>query len=196
MSKKRNAKFFPEPSDFRAWLEEFHDKEEELIVGFYKKATGKPSITWPESVDEALCFGWIDGIRRRLDDERYSIRFTPRRKDSHWSKVNITRYKELLAEKRVKPAGKAAFRKRTSKNTARASYEQGKVALLPAYRQQLRSNAAAWKFFQGKPPSYRKQCTWWIMSAKRDATREKRLGILISCCERNEVIPPLKWTSK
>lgn len=189
------ATFFPTPEDFRKWLEENHETETELLVGYYKKATGKPSITWPESVDQALCFGWIDGIRRKLDEEAYQIRFTPRRPTSHWSHVNIKRIKELKKDGLVMPAGLAAYRKRKPENSGNASFEQKKVKLDEAYESKLKKNKKAWLFFSNKlAPSLRKQCIWWIMSAKREETRVKRLDTLIACSAKGEKIPPLKWS--
>lgn len=188
------ATFFPTPDDFRKWLEENHQKETELWVGYYKKATGKPSITWPESVDQALCFGWIDGIRKRMDGEAYQIRFTPRKPNSHWSNVNIKRIKELKKSKLVTKAGLAAYAKRDPKNSGKASFEQKKVKLSPDFQKQLKSNKAAWTFFTKKlAPSYQKQSIHWVMSAKREETRENRLATLIECSAREEKIPPLKW---
>lgn len=171
--------FFPTPAHFRRWLEKHHESERELLVGFYKKDSGKPSITWPESVDEALCFGWIDGIRRRIDDESYSIRFTPRRADSIWSKINFNRMGELVTAGRVQPAGLAAFAKRSADKTGVYRYEHqrsgGEVPLDPAYEKQLRKDKAAWQHFQDEAPWYRRVVTRWIMEAKREETRQKRL---------------------
>lgn len=190
-------KFFPTPTDFRKWLEDNHSNEKELWVGYYKKATKKPSITWPESVDQALCFGWIDGIRKRIDEEAYMVRFTPRKQDSHWSKVNIDKIKELKKEGLITTAGLAAFKKRKPERTAKASYEQKKVSLDPAYEALIRKNKmAASYFFNTITPSYRKQTIWWVMTAKRKETQIKRLNILIECSEKNELVPPLKWAKK
>ncbi len=191
------ATFFSTPDDFRKWLEENHEKETELWVGYYKKATKKPGITWPESVDQALCFGWIDGLRKRIDEEAYRIRFTPRKPSSHWSVVNIKRIKELKKDGLVEPSGLEAFKKRTKEKTAKASYEQ-KNAVLPAnYSAQLKKNKRAWKFFsENISPSIQKQCIWWVISAKKEETRLRRLATLIECSEKREVIPPLKWSKK
>lgn len=188
------ATFFPTPDDFRKWLEENHKTETELWVGYYKKATDKPSITWPESVDQALCFGWIDGIRKRIDDEAYQIRFTPRKPNSHWSLVNIKRIEELRKANLVTKAGLAAYAKRDPENTGKASFEQEKVELSPDFKKRLKANKAAWTFFTNKlAPSYQKQSIHWVMSAKREETREKRLVTLIECSAKEEKIPPLKW---
>ncbi|MCO6477627.1 MAG: YdeI/OmpD-associated family protein [Phaeodactylibacter sp.] len=185
-------KFFPSPSDFRAWLEEHHDKQEELWVGYYKKATKKPSITWPESVDEALCFGWIDGLRKSVDEESYKIRFTPRRPTSTWSAVNIRRFKELKKEGRIQPQGQAAYERRAEKRSERYSYEQGTLELPEHYAEKIRANRKAWDFFQALPPSVKKPSVWYVMSARREETRLRRLETLIQCSEEGERIPPLR----
>ena len=175
-----DARFFETPAEFRAWLEAHHASADELLVGYYKKGTGRPSMTWPESVDEALCFGWIDGIRRRIDDESYSIRFTPRRARSVWSAVNITRAGELIEGGRMTPAGLAAFEARDEARSAIYSYEQRhRAALEPEQEQRLRANAAAWEWFQSRPPSWRRAAIYWVTSAKRAETRERRLAALI-----------------
>ena len=187
--------FFSQASEFRNWLQSHHKREKVLWVGYYKKGTGLPSMTWPESVDQALCYGWIDGIRKRIDDISYMIRFTPRKPDSHWSTVNIGRVKELSQKKLMKPAGEAAFKKRKKENTARAAYEQKNVTLDPSYEKQLKENRKAWSYFSSSPPSYQNPCMWWIMSAKRESTRIRRLGVLIDSCEKGEKIPPFRWSS-
>ena len=181
----------------RAWLEENHDRVDELWVGYYKKGTGLPSVTWPESVDEALCFGWIDGIRKSTDDRSYRIRFTPRRRGSHWSARNLGRMQHLIAEGLVAAPGLAAYDRRDRRKEKQASYEQPKAAALPAeYEARIRANAAAWEYFQAARPSYRRQVTWWVVSAKREDTRLRRLGILIEACAEGDVIPPLRWAKK
>lgn len=186
--------FFPTPEDFRNWLAENHQAETELWVGYFKKATGKPSITWPESVDEALCFGWIDGLRKSIDDEAYMIRFTPRKSTSHWSNVNIRRFTELKKEGRIQPAGEEAFKKRKEKNSGRASHEQTKtIKLDKEYEVKLKANKKAWEFFQSLPPGTRKQSIWYVISAKQEKTRQKRLGILIESSEAGDKIPPLRY---
>jgi uncharacterized protein YdeI (YjbR/CyaY-like superfamily) len=173
-------RFFATPADFRRWLEEHHATARELLVGFYKKDSGKPSITWPESVDEALCVGWIDGVRKRIDDESYTIRFTPRKASSTWSAVNIKRITELIAEGRVLPAGLAAFEKRSEEKSGIYSYEQREAAELdPEAEKQFRANEAAWEFFQAQPAWYRKTAIWRVVSAKKEETRQKRLALLI-----------------
>ncbi|MGH7553248.1 MAG: YdeI/OmpD-associated family protein [Longimicrobiales bacterium] len=187
--------FFARQSDFRKWLQRNHEKESELWVGFYKKDTGKPSITWPESVDEALCFGWIDGIRKSLDADSYVIRFTPRKPRSIWSTKNSNRMNELIELGLVKPAGLAAFEKREV-DSSRYSFEQGDVALGAEHERKFRQNRRAWAFFQAQPPYYRKVATWYVISAKREETRLKRLATLIGYCEAGERLPPLQSPEK
>jgi uncharacterized protein YdeI (YjbR/CyaY-like superfamily) len=172
--------FFPTPEDFRAWLDANHERETELLVGFYKKGTGKPSITWPESVDEALCYGWIDGVRRRVDDEAYSIRFTPRKLKSTWSAVNIGRVGELTELGRMRPAGLKAFHAREESNSRIYAYEKEPVGFDAALEERFRANEKAWNFFQAQPPGYRRTSTHWVVSAKQEATRLRRLDKLIA----------------
>ncbi len=174
-----DAKFFPTPADFLAWLRENHAGERELLVGFYKKDSGQPSITWPESVDVALCFGWIDGVRRRIDETSYTIRFTPRKPRSTWSAVNIRRVQELAAENLLHPAGAKAFAARLEERSAIYSFEQEKVAFDSAQQKLFRGDKAAWKFFRSQAPSYQRAATWWVISAKRPETRSRRLATLI-----------------
>ncbi|MGA8150053.1 MAG: YdeI/OmpD-associated family protein [Terriglobales bacterium] len=185
--------FFATPSKFRAWLERYHQSRQELWVGFYKKSSGKPSLTWPESVDEALCFGWIDGLRKSIDEFSYTIRFTPRKPRSIWSAINIKRAHELHAARRMGAAGLRAFAKRSDERSAIYSYEQRKSARFEAADEQMfRANQPAWTFFQNQPPGYRKIATYWVTSAKKESTRAKRLAILIECSARGESIRPLK----
>lgn len=173
--------FFPTPADFRAWLDAHHAGETELLVGFYKKGTGKPSITWPESVDEALCYGWIDGVRRRVDDEAYSIRFTPRKQKSTWSAVNIARVGELIETGRMQPAGLKAFHAREESNSRIYAYEnRDKAVFDAALEERFRANETAWNFFQAQPPGYRTTSTHWVTSAKQEATRLRRLDKLVA----------------
>jgi uncharacterized protein YdeI (YjbR/CyaY-like superfamily) len=171
--------FFETPADFRSWLEKHHGRADELLVGFYKKESGKPSITWPESVDEALCFGWIDGIRRRIDDIRYSIRFTPRRRGSIWSKVNTRRVAELIKDKRMRPAGVKAFEARDPKKTGIYSFERETATLPAEFEKAFRANTKAWKFWEAQPPGYRRLAAYYVTSAKQDETRRRRLDVLI-----------------
>jgi uncharacterized protein YdeI (YjbR/CyaY-like superfamily) len=173
-------RYFRSPAEFRRWLQKHHDSADELWVGFHKRATGKPSLTWPESVDEALCVGWIDGIRKRVDDERYKIRFTPRRKGSVWSAINIRRVGELEGERRMQPAGRAAFDLRKENRSGIYAYEQRTAEIPEPYAAELRANPKAAAFFEAQPAWYRKQASWWVVSAKKEETRRKRLATLIA----------------
>lgn len=172
-------RFFASAEQFRAWLEENHDRRSELLVGFYKRASGRPSMTWPESVDQALCFGWIDGVRKRIDDESYSIRFTPRRPGSIWSAVNIRRATELLALGRMHPEGRRAFEQREEKRSRVYSYENAPQSLPAAGEEKFRSNKKAWAWFSAQPPWYRSVTIRWVCSAKKEETRARRLAQLI-----------------
>lgn len=172
--------FFATPADFRQWLQAHHQTERELLVGFYKKGSGRPSITWPESVAEALCFGWIDGVRKSIDDESYTIRFTPRKRGSIWSAVNMRLAEELIRDGRMQPAGLAAWEARDPARSAVYSFEQKEAAqLTPEMEARFRENAQAWKFWEAQPPGYRKTATHYVMSAKREDTRARRLQTLI-----------------
>jgi uncharacterized protein YdeI (YjbR/CyaY-like superfamily) len=173
-------KFFPTPPHFRTWLEQHHATETELLVGYYKKDSGKPSITWPESVKEALCFGWIDGIRRNLDEESYSIRFTPRKRTSVWSAINIKYANELIAEGLMQPAGLAAYEARRENKSGIYAYEQRSATIPEPYLSQFKKHKKAFEFFESTPAGYRKQMSWWIVSAKQEETRSKRLEKLIA----------------
>jgi uncharacterized protein YdeI (YjbR/CyaY-like superfamily) len=174
-----NINFFKSPADFRKWLETHHASTQEQWVGYYKKSSGQPSITWPESVDEALCFGWIDGIRKSVDDVSYTIRFTPRRPSSIWSAVNIKRVEELSKKGLMRLAGLKAFEARKENKSGIYSYEQRSAELPAPYEERLRQNKAAWDFFYAQPDSYRKVAFWWVVSAKKEETRLKRLERLI-----------------
>jgi len=173
-------KFFRTAADFRTWLEKNHSTATELRVGFYKKNSGKPSITWAESVDQALCFGWIDGVRKRIDETSYQIRFTPRRRGSIWSAINIKRAEELVRQKQMRPRGLKAFAARIENKSGIYSYEQRSTELNEPYARLLKKNKAAWNFFGKQPPSYRKMICWWIISAKKEETRMARLAKLTS----------------
>lgn len=181
--------YFATPADFRAWFAGHAATSTELLVGFMKRGTGQPSITWPESVDEALCFGWIDGVRRRIDDERYTIRFTPRKASSHWSAVNIARMAALQAEGRMSPAGLAAFDRRTEARSRQASYEQLVEPELAADElRQFKRNKAAWAYFQARAASYRRKLVWWVVKSRQPATRVRRMARVIQACEAGEQI--------
>ena len=176
----RDVRFFATAAELRDWFDANAGTAEELWLGGYRKRTGRPSVAWSDAVDEALCVGWIDGVRRRIDDESYSIRFTPRRPTSIWSAVNVKRVGELIAEGRVRPAGLAAFERRSAKKSGIYSYEQrGEVAFDPAFEKELRRDKAAWKYLQGEAPWYRRLTTHWVMRAKQEETRRRRLRELI-----------------
>jgi uncharacterized protein YdeI (YjbR/CyaY-like superfamily) len=169
------ATFFATQAEFRKWLEKHHKNETELLVGFYKLDSGKPSMTWSESVDQALCFGWIDGVRRSIDKESYSIRFTPRKKTSNWSAINIKKMEELTKAGLMTEAGQKAFAERIESRSKIYSYENEPVLLAAEYENQFRKNAAAWDFFMKQAPSYKKLTIHWIMDAKQEKTRQSRL---------------------
>jgi uncharacterized protein YdeI (YjbR/CyaY-like superfamily) len=189
-------KFFKIPADWRKWLEQNHDKETEVVVGFYKKETGKQSITWQEAVDEALCFGWIDGIRQKVDDESYSNRFTPRKPNSNWSAVNIGHVKRLTAAKKMTPAGLKAFEARKENRSGVYSYEQRPQTLDGEFEKKLKANKKAWAFWEAQPPYYKKAATWWVISAKREETKLSRLQKLIDDSAAGRTIPPLTRPTK
>jgi uncharacterized protein YdeI (YjbR/CyaY-like superfamily) len=175
--------FFENAAVLRRWFGKHAMRERVLHAGFMKKGSGKPSVTWQESVDEALCVGWIDGVRKRIDAESYQIRFTPRRRGSHWSNINIRRLKALKAAGRVKAAGLAAFKARNPEKSGRASYEQRRtIELAPQDIRAFRRHAAAWKYYSACPPGYRKLVNWWVTSAKRPETRAKRFEKLVEAC--------------
>jgi uncharacterized protein YdeI (YjbR/CyaY-like superfamily) len=173
--------FFSTPAAFRAWLKQNHATSREQWVGFHRKGSGRPSITWPESVDEALCVGWIDGLRKTIDAESYKIRFTPRKKESNWSAVNIARVKELTKEGRMRPAGLKAFAQRKEEKSGIYAYENRKTAVLnKADEKRFRSNPKAWEFFQRQPAGYRQMMIWRVVTAKKEETRRRRLEELIA----------------
>jgi len=184
--------YFASPAEFGEWLDAHHAAKTEVWVGFLKKGTGRPSLTWPESVDEALRHGWIDGIRKRVDDDRYTIRFTPRKPGSVWSAINIRKAKALIASGRMRPGGLAAFRARRDDRSAVYSFEQARAPKLPAtFERTMKKNASAWAFFRSRTEWYRRTSSWWVVSAKREETREKRLAVLIACSEARRPIPGL-----
>jgi uncharacterized protein YdeI (YjbR/CyaY-like superfamily) len=173
-------RYFATPADFRSWLEENHAAATELVVGFHKVGTRRPCMTWTESVREALCFGWIDGIRRSLGDEGYTIRFTPRRPGSNWSSRNVRHVEELIREGQMTPAGLAAYEARRPERTGVYSFEQRRSARLGRDQEKrFRAEPKAWAFFQAQAPSYRRTAIHWVVSAKRPETRERRLAQLI-----------------
>ena len=172
--------FFAKQADFRKWLQKNHKKETELLVGFYKVDSGKPSMTWSQSVDEALCFGWIDGVRKSIDKDSYQIRFTQRKPTSIWSANNIRKIESLTKQKLMQPAGLASFEKRVESKSKMYSYEKEEEELTPNFKKQFKANKKAWDYFQSLAPSYRKVSTHWVMSAKQGPTQIKRLNQLIS----------------
>ena len=184
--------YFPSPAAFRDWLLEHHETATELVVGFHRTGTGTPSMTWTESVREALCFGWIDGIRRRVDDTRYTIRFTPRRKGSIWSAVNVKHVEELMAAGLMTPAGLRAFEARKDAKSGVYSFEQRTVELPAAYTAVFRKYRKAWLWFEASAPSYRKAAVWWVVSAKREETRARRLQQLIECSAEGARLPHMR----
>ncbi|POY37541.1 bacteriocin-protection protein [Solitalea longa] len=172
--------FFPTPDDFRKWLEQNHETSTEFLVGFYKVNSGKPSITWPESVNQALCFGWIDGVRKSIDEESYCIRFTPRKPTSIWSGINIKKVEELSKQGLMQPAGLAAFKKRTEAKSRVYSFEKDPVNLSAEFEKKFKANSKAWDFFQSQAPWYKKNAIHWVMDAKQEVTKLKRLETLIT----------------
>src|SRR2546423_7360934 len=185
--------FFSTAGELRAWFERNHTTQTELLVGFYRGGSGRPSITWQELVDEELCFGWIDGVRQGIDEVSYSNRITPRKPPSTWSAINIAGAQELIRLGRMHPAGLAAFERRTEERSGIYSYEQRKSARLdPAAERSFRANKKAWTFFQAQAPGYRQAATWWVISAKREETRKKRLTTLIADSALGRAIVPLR----
>lgn len=181
-------KFFARKEEFRAWLRENHKNETELVVGYYKVSSGKASMSWPESVDQALCFGWIDGIRRSVDEESYCIRFTPRRPGSNWSTVNLEKVVELIEQGLMRDAGLKAYKNRKESRSEIYGYERKALKLSKEYREIFRGNSAAWKFFSSQSPYYRKTSQNWVMSAKREETRKRRLDKLIEASAQQEKV--------
>jgi uncharacterized protein YdeI (YjbR/CyaY-like superfamily) len=176
--------FFKTPDEFRKWLEINHANETELLVGFYKKESKRPSITWPQSVDEALCFGWIDGVRKSIDEESYSIRFTPRKPSSIWSAINIKKVEDLIKSGKMNPAGLSAFNKRREEKSKIYSFESELKLLTEDFEKEFRASKTAWKFFDSQAPSYKKTIIHWIMTASQDKTRLSRLRKVIAESEK------------
>jgi len=189
-------RFFPTPKDLRKWFDKNHKKEKELFVGYYKISSGKPSVTWSQSVDEALCFGWIDGVRRSIDGESYCIRFTSRNPKSNWSAINIKKVEELKTLGLMKSDGLAAFDYRKEEKSKIYSYENLAVDLDKSCEKKFKANKQTWKFFQSMAPSYQETALRWITSAKHKETRLKRLQTLITDCEAKRKIKPLNYVKK
>ncbi len=181
--------YFDSAEAFRQWLAEHHADARELWVGFYKKGAGQMGISYPEAVDQALCFGWIDGVRRSVDERRYTNRFTPRKADSTWSQVNIRRVGELAVQGLMHQSGLDTFERRKAGRELLYTHEQEAPQLAGAYEAQLRASAAAWAFFEAQAPSYRRLASWWVLSAKQEATRQRRLAVLIRMSEEGRRLP-------
>lgn len=189
--------FFKNAQELRKWFHEHHQTEREVWIGYYKKNSGKANFTWSESVDQALCYGWIDGIRKSIDEISYKIRFTPRKPNSIWSAVNIKKIEELKEKGLMQSAGLAAYAKKEEGKSKVYSFEQEEVKLAKEYEQQIQANEKAWSYFQYKlSPYYKKASIWYVMSAKREVTRQKRILLLIDCCAKGEKLPQFKWSKK
>jgi len=191
-----NLQFFATQSDLRKWYEKNYKKAKELYLGYYKVGSGKPSVTWSQSVDEALCFGWIDGVRKSIDKESYYIRFTPRKPASIWSAINIDKVAYLTRQGLMKPEGVEAFNKRKEDKSRIYAYENKPVAFDESYQRKLKSNKTAWKFFSTQAPSYQKTAIRWIMSAKQESTKLSRLQSLIDDSEAGLKIKPMRYGVK
>ena len=187
-----DVEYFPTPADLRDWFDANHETAEDLWLGYWKKGTGRPSVTWTQAVDEALCVGWIDGVLQRIDGERHAQRFTPRRKGSNWSAINVAKVEKLTAEGRMRPAGMRAFEARTPERTGVYSYERGAEALTDEEIARFRANAAAWADWERRPPSYRRGATAWVTGAKQAATRERRMATLIEDSSAGRLIRPMR----
>ncbi len=188
--------YFASAADLRAWLEERYATASEVWIGFYKKASGADGITYAQALDEALCFGWIDGVRKRVDERSFTIRFTPRKPGSIWSAVNITRASELQALGLMRPAGLTALARRDDARSKVYSYERASVALDPAFERQFRAATQAWAHFTAQAPSYQRAAIWWVMSAKQEATRARRLAVLIADSQAGRRLANLTYTPK
>ena len=189
-----DVRFFATPDELRDWFDANHETAGELWLGYYRKATGRPSVDWSQAVDEALCVGWIDGVRRSVDDTTHVQRFTPRRKGSTWSAINVAKVAALTGEGRMRPAGIAAFEARTAANTAIYSYERAAAAFSPDEEARFQADPAAWADWEARPPSYRRAVTHWVTSAKGAATRERRLDALIADSAAGRKVGPMRWS--
>jgi uncharacterized protein YdeI (YjbR/CyaY-like superfamily) len=195
--REESAIFFDSPEAFYDWLAENHDSETEVFVGMWKKATGKQTMTWSQAVDQALCFGWIDSVMRRIDDERHMQRFTPRKPGSNWSKVNVEKMAKLEAEGLMTDAGRRAFEARTDERTGVHSFEAKDAAQLsPEFAERLAADTAASDYFEGRAPSYKRTAIHWVVSAKREETRLRRMDQLIECSAKGEDLPQFRWSRK
>jgi len=187
--------FFRTPARLRAWLARNHATATELFIGFYRKHSGKGGITYPQALDEALCFGWIDGRVDRIDDVSWKQRYTPRKPKSYWSKVNIAKAEALLAAGRMAPAGLAAFERRDAGGKERYAFENKPADFPLPYLKAFKANTPAWKWFSASRPSYQRTATFWVMSAKQEATRDRRLATLIACSADGRLAPPFRLPS-
>lgn len=189
-----DVKFFETTEELRDWFDANHETTADLWLGYHRKATGKPTISWSDAVDEALCVGWIDGIRKRLDDTRSAQRFTPRRKGSTWSAINVAKVAVLRADGRMRPAGLRAFERRTEANTAVYSYERPEAVFSDAELERFRAVPAAWADWERRPPSYRRTVSHWVTSAKGAETRARRLEALITDSAAGQKAGPMRWS--
>jgi len=192
MTEERPASYVANAAAWRAWLEEHHATETEVWLGYWKKNSGRANLTWSEAVDQALCYGWIDSVRQRVDDDRSRQRFTPRRRGSTWSNVNIAKVAELEDRGLMTDAGRAAFEARVPENQGGYSYENGEVQLDPAYDEQLCSSPTAAAYFESQRPSYQRAARRWVMSAKRQSTRDRRMAELVADCEAGRWVKPMR----
>ena len=190
----RDIRYFATSEELREWFDANHETAEELWLGYYRKSTGRASVDWSQAVDEALCVGWIDGVRRSLDETSFVQRFTPRRKGSTWSAVNVAKVKALADQGRMRPTGIAAFEARSAANTAIYSYEQAATAFTPEEEARFRAEPSAWSDWQGRAPSYRRAVTHWVTSAKQAATRARRLDTLIADSVAGRKVGPMRWS--
>jgi uncharacterized protein YdeI (YjbR/CyaY-like superfamily) len=181
-----SAIYFKTAAEFRRWLAAHHDRDTQLLVGFYKKASGRAGISYQDAVDEALCYGWIDGVKKRVDDDRYTHRFSPRKRVSIWSNVNARRFRQLVDTKRVAPPGLAAWQRRDPKKTGVYSFENRPKTLEPALERSFRKQEPAWSFFRAQPPGYQRLAVWFVMSAKQPGTRQRRLAVLVECSAKGK----------
>ena len=192
---KSTLRFFKSAEDLRRWLDKNHSRADELWIGFYRKDSGKGGITYAEALDEALCYGWIDGIRKKLDDVSFTTRFTPRKANSIWSNINVAHVARLSRQGRMKLPGIEAYQKRTDARTGVYSFERETASLEPAMVKEFRKNTAAWKFFEAQPPYYRRLAAWYVINAKRQETRDSRLKSLIDNSGRGERLPQFRPSS-
>ena len=183
------AQYFESAEAFKKWLARNHSTQTEVLVGYHHKTSGKQGLSYSDSVDEALCYGWIDGVRKRVDDSRYTIRFTPRKPRSKWSLVNVRRVESLIAQKRMTKAGMDAYAARVNQKGIEYSYEVRRKSLTPAYQKKFEAKKRAWKYFNEQPPWYRRVTVFWVMTAKKEETQERRLATLIECSAKGEWIP-------